>query len=93
VAGLGHQHGKADMNEANGEAGDQALAELEARLFHLLRTKYKVHWREKNTGAEGEVAGEVETELAALREQIKAVFDSIRLIDRKYKIPPLRMFD
>ena len=67
--------------------------ELEAQLFSLLRTKYRVHWREKNSAGGGSPSQEKQAELKVLREEIKSVFDRIRLIDKKYKIPPLRMFE
>ncbi len=67
--------------------------ELEAQLFSLLRTKYKVHWREKNNEAGGSPSQEKQAELKVLREEIKSVFDRIRLMDKKYKIPPLHMFE
>ncbi len=71
--------------------GDQArFAELETRLHALLREKYRSHWRRKD----GQPLAPAEQErLAELQVRIREAFDEIRMIDRKYKIPPLRMHE
>jgi hypothetical protein len=70
-------------------SADQArFAELEAQLQALLREKYRVHWRRKDGKP---IAADEQERLAALQAKIKEVFDAIRLIDRKYKIPPQRL--
>jgi hypothetical protein len=66
------------------------FAELEARLHALLREKYHSHWRRKD----GKPLTPAEQErLAGIQSEIRAAFDEIRTIDRKYKIPPLRMHE
>ncbi|MBM4116355.1 hypothetical protein FJ251_01205 [bacterium] len=66
------------------------LAELEAELHAILREKYHQHWRRKD----GKPLPLAEQErLQALQERLRAVFDAIRMIDRKYRIPPLRMHE
>ena len=67
---------------------DSRLAELDARLRSLLRRKYHEHWRGKDGGPLDEAAQKV---LVELQDEIKSVFDEIRLIDRKYAIPTLDM--
>jgi len=68
---------------------DQArFAELEARLHALLREKYHSHWRRKDGKA---LAPAEQERLAETQRRIREAFDEIRMIDRKYKIPPLRM--
>ena len=87
------------MNEDKKEAGAQLPAAdgaaqvkaLESRLIALLRRKYQIYWRRKE-GAAAPVDGGIE-ELQRLQEEIKSVFDEIRLIDRKYIVPPFRMFE
>ena len=70
---------------------DQArFAELEARLHALLREKYHRHWRSKDGRARTPAEQE---RLAEIQVRIREAFDEIRLIDRKYKIPPLRMHE
>jgi len=64
----------------------QEMERLEARLKDLLRDKYKRYWRAKATpGQEVPDAGQFQGE-------IKEVFDAIRLIDKKYKVPPFSMY-
>ncbi len=65
----------------------QEMQRLEARLKELLREKYKAYWRPK--GAPGEEVPDV----AAFQGEIKEVFDALRLIDKKYKLPAFSMYE
>ncbi len=67
---------------------DGRQAALEAELHELLRRKYKEHWRGK---AGGSVDAAGQARLQALQEEIKRVFDAIRLLDKKYRIPTMEM--
>ncbi len=75
-------------SDVNTQGGDSRLADLDARLRSLLRRKYNDHWR----GKDGQTVDEAAlAALAKLQDEIKTVFDEIRLIDRKYAIPELEM--
>lgn len=81
-------NGKVTMSETTEEQA--RLAELEAQLQALLREKYHQHWRQKD----GQPLSPAEAErLAGMQERVRALFDEIRKIDRKYKVPPLRMHE
>jgi len=71
------------MAEAKGLDAEQRqeLARLEARLKDLLRRKFKDYWHPKAT------PGRDVPDVAGFQGEIKEVFDSIRSIDKKYKIP------
>jgi len=69
---------------------DPRFVELEAQLHALLREKYHEHWRPKDGQPLNE---EAKQRLSEIQTRLREAFDEIRLIDRKYKIPPLRMFD
>ena len=79
---------KAAVDEA---ARAAQLKALEGRLIALLRRKYQIYWRRKESAA-APADGGLE-ELHRLQDEIKSVFDEIRLIDRKYVVPPFRMFE
>jgi len=59
----------------------QELEALESRLKDLLREKYKKYWH-----AKGSPGSEV-PDVSAFQGEIKEVFDAIRLIDKKYRVP------
>ncbi|MCB1161172.1 MAG: hypothetical protein R3C71_03565 [Candidatus Krumholzibacteriia bacterium] len=69
---------------------DPRFAELEARLHALLREKYHEHWRQKDGKPLDEAAAR---RLQEIQTRLREAFDEIRLIDRKYKIPPLKMHE
>ena len=77
--------------ESARQGGGEGLAALEAELVGLLREKYRLHWRAREEGDASEASES--GRLAELQDEIRAVFDRIRLIDKKYKIPPVSMFD
>lgn len=71
-------------NQSAMESVDPRFVELDTRLRELVRQKYREHWRSKD-GMAPETA-----ELSrynALQGEIKTLFDEIRLIDKKYKLP------
>jgi hypothetical protein len=78
------------MSDSAASSGseDNRLADLDTRLRSLLRRKYDLHWRGKTGQAVDEAAL---GSLSELQDEIKALFDEIRLIDRKYAIPVLDM--
>jgi hypothetical protein len=65
----------------------QELDRLEGRLKELLREKYTSYWRPKAT------PGEDTPDVSTFQDEIKEVFDAIRLIDKKYKIPHFSMYE
>ncbi len=68
-------------------AQQQELDRLEGRLTELLREKYTRYWHPKATPSEEA------PDVAAFQGEIKEVFDAIRLIDKKYKIPKFSMYE
>ncbi len=67
---------------------NERLADLDARLRSLLRRKYHEHWRVKDGRPVDDAARRA---LEELQDEIKATFDEIRLIDRKYAVPTIDM--
>ncbi|MDP6419331.1 MAG: hypothetical protein QF492_05085 [Candidatus Krumholzibacteria bacterium] len=58
------------------------LEALETELRSLLDRKYRQFWRPVSSGEEGMN----DAEAKALQEEIRKVFDKIRLIDGKYRV-------
>ncbi len=76
------------VDETSAEVDQQQEMErLEARLIELLREKYKAYWHAKGT------PGEDVPDLASFQGEIKEVFDALRLIDKKYKLPAFSMYE
>ena len=70
------------------------IAALDLELKALIRRKYKEHWH-ACVGRAGAAAagGLANAELSAIQAEIKAVFDRIRLIDKKYTLPTISMHE
>ncbi len=76
----------ADETSASNDQ-QQEFERLEAKLKDLLRDKYKAYWHAKGT------PGEDVPDVATFQGEIKEVFDAIRLIDKKYKLPAFSMYE
>ena len=84
------------MSDAMPETAENAaeLQTLDLELKDLIRRKYKQHWHRCVGRANSEPEGGLgEDDYAALKTEIRAVFDKIRLIDKKYKLPTLSMYE
>jgi hypothetical protein len=77
------------MADETGSNNDQQqeVERLEARLKELLREKYKAYWHAKGT------PGEDVPDVTTFQGEIKEVFDALRLIDKKYKLPTFSMHE
>ena len=76
------------MPEESGPSPEQRLEleQLEERLLRLLREKYRRYWRAKAT------PGVQAPDPSEFQGEIKEVFDAIRTLDKKYKIPAISMY-
>ena len=76
----------AETSELSAEQREE-LQRLETRLKQLLREKYRQYWHAKAT------PGQEVPDVSRFQGEIREVFDAIRLIDKKYKIPPFHMYE
>ncbi len=78
--------------QVEGNESNTAIAALDAELKTLIRKKFEMHWHPQvGRAADAPKGGLDQSALDAVMDEIKVVFDKIRLIDKKYKLPTIPM--